>query len=373
LKVAGVLLVALLMVSSVAAAMAITKKIQATGTCFENHVELEDGYNENPSIASGLLWDNGPFDDPGGGHGNGKGINTMWGKTDLQMADDFLVPAPGWLVSDGHIEGICFNGNLQVDFITVEFFEDTGGGLPKANPFYTENSYSFTESDYVDPNWVGWYYVVIDVNFGPVVLDPGTYWVKIQPYGLNGDWLYQGCTTTGWGNFMAVRDGPWATGGYGHTNWLHDFNTDACFKLTGDILTPDLKCSGALSWINVVPGSVVTGSFTVQNSGVSGSKLDWAITNYPGFGTWTFSPQNGNDLEPADGLVVVQVSVIAPNQKKQTFSGTIEITNIHDVSDKEIILVSLATPKNKVDNSAFFNFIESYPLIYQLLQRLLKL
>ncbi len=373
MKVAGVLLVALLMVSSAAAAIAITNKVQATGTCFENYIELENEYNENPSIASGLLWDNGPNDDFGNSHGNGKGINTMWGKTDLQIADDFLVPPPGWLVSDGHVEGICFSGNLQIDFITVEFFEDTGGGLPKGNPFYTENSYSFTEVDYLDANWPGWYYVVIDVNFGPVALDPGTYWVKIQPYGLNGDWFYQGSTTTGWGNFMAVRDGPWATAGYGHTNWLHDFNTDTCFKLTGDILTPDLKCNGALSWIDVTPGSVVTGTFTVQNSGISGSKLDWAVTNYPGFGTWTFSPQNGNDLKPADGLVVVQVSVIAPNQKKQTFSGTIEITNIHDTSDKETILISLATPKNKVVNRPFFNVLENYPVIYQLLQRLLKL
>ena len=370
------MLVALLMVSSAAAAMAITKKVQATGTNFGNYVELDNEYNENPCISSGLLWDNGPFDHPNGGRGNTKGINTRFGKSDLQIADDFLVPAPGWSVSDGHMEGLCFNSNPLIDHINVEFFEDTGAGLPKELPFYTDNSNSFTISERTDANWPGWNYVTIDVNFGPVPLDPGTYWIKMQPYGLTGDWFYQGITTVGWGNTAAFRDGPWAaTAGYGHTNWLHDYPVEqgVNFQLTGDPLTPDLKCSGALSWIDVAPNSVVTGTFTVQNSGVSGSKLDWAVTNYPGFGTWTFSPQNGNDLKPADGLVVVQVSVIAPNQKKQTFSGTIEITNIHDISDKETILVSLATPKNKVVNRPLFNFLENYPLMYQLLQRLLKL
>lgn len=369
---ASVLLVALFMVPSAAAATTITNNVQATGTCFENYVEVENEYTENPCIKTGVLWNNGPFDDTQI-RGNTKGMNTFFGQNDLQVADDFQVPSPGWLVSDGHMEGLCFFVNLQIDYITVEFFEDDGTGLPKEIPFYTENSYSFTESDYVDANWPDWYYVEIDVNFGPVPLDPGTYWVKMQPYGCPNDWFYQGCTTVGWGNPLALRDGPWGTG-WGHTNWLHDLlGANANFQLTGDVLVPDLQCTGALSWSSVTANSVVTGSFTVENIGISESKLDWAVTSWPGWGTWTFAPQNGNDLKPADGLVTVQVSVIAPDEKEQTFSGAIEITNIHDTSDKETILVSLTTPKNKIVNRPVLQFLEHFLDRSPLLARLLNL
>jgi hypothetical protein len=295
--------------------------------------------------------------------------------TDLQIADDFQVSAPGWLISDGYMEGLCFFANPQIDYITVEFFENLATGIPKEIPFYTENTNALAAVTYAHPSWIGWNYTEIDVSFGPVALDPGTYWVKMQPYGLNGNWFYHGCTTVGWGNSMAVRDGPWATAGYGHTNWQLDFpGENVNFQLIGDPMIPDLKCNGALSWSSVVPGSVVTGTFTVQNIGISESKLDWAITNYPGFGTWTFSPQNGNDLKPADGLSVVQVSVIAPSQKEQTFSGAIEITNIHDTSDKETILVSLTTPRAKsYINTPFLNFLQQHPHMFPMLRNLFGL
>lgn len=186
-----------------------------------------------PTFAD-LLWDNGPFD-LGNAFGNGKGTNTLFGQVDLQTADDFEVPAPGWYVNDGHFEGLCFNGNLQVDYITVEFFEDGGDTLPVEDPFYSEDSYDFTVSDYWDPDW-GKYHVDFDVNFGPVTIDvPGVYWVKMQPYGLTNDWHYQGGTTSSWGSTVANRDGPWG-GGYGSYTWIHFSGYDQNFKLTGEVI-----------------------------------------------------------------------------------------------------------------------------------------
>ena len=78
-------------------------------------------------VSADLLWDNGPFD-MGSAAGNGKGTSTYFGKVDLQIAEDFEVGAPGWSVYDIHFEGLCFFGNLQVDYITVEFFKDGGNG-----------------------------------------------------------------------------------------------------------------------------------------------------------------------------------------------------------------------------------------------------
>jgi hypothetical protein len=180
-----------------------------------------------------VLWDNGPFD-YGNAAGNGKGTSTYFGQVDLQVADDFEVGAPGWSVTDGHFEGLCFFGNLQVDYITVAFFQDGGNGLPLEDAFYTEDSYNFTESDYYDPSW-GYYHADFDVNFGPVNLSPGTYWVYMQPYGLYGDWHYQGGTSGVWGNTAANRNGPWG-GGYPGYTWTHYSGYDINFKLTGDIV-----------------------------------------------------------------------------------------------------------------------------------------
>jgi hypothetical protein len=109
---------------------------------------------------------------------------------------------------------------------------------------------------------------------------------------------------------------------------------------------PDLACIGSLSWTNVQPGSTVTGSFTVKNIGEQGSNLDWQVTEWPDWGTWTFSPSNGNNL-PKDGTTIVQVTVVAPDQGDQQFSGELKVVNADDSNDYEIIPVSLATPVNQ--------------------------
>lgn len=174
-----------------------------------------------------LLWDNGDFD-ADLAIGNGKGTDTYFGQIDMQVADDFGVPPPGWIIDEAHFEGLCLFGSLQVDYLTVEFFRDQGG-LPEEQPWCGEETYSISVSDYYDPDW-GYYHVDIDVLFGPFTLHPGIYWVKVQPYGLTGDWFYQGCTTLQWGEHCAVRDGPWG-GAFGHDEWAHDYDYGVNFQL----------------------------------------------------------------------------------------------------------------------------------------------
>jgi len=112
------------------------------------------------------------------------------------------------------------------------------------------------------------------------------------------------------------------------------------------ILKPDLVCNGSLNWIDIQPGSTVTGNFSVKNIGDPGSKLNWEVTEWPSWGTWTFNPSSGGNL-PKDGTTIVQVTAVAPNQQYYQFNGHIKIVNIDNAADYEIIPVSLATPLNQ--------------------------
>ncbi|MFX0202258.1 MAG: FG-GAP repeat domain-containing protein, partial [Candidatus Hodarchaeota archaeon] len=110
------------------------------------------------------------------------------------------------------------------------------------------------------------------------------------------------------------------------------------------IPTPDLNCSGNLSWTNVTLGDIVTDSFTVKNDGSPFSLLDWEISEYPNWGTWTFVPESGNNLTPEDGPIVVEVSVVAPDEE-DSFTGEVKVVNKNDDNDYCTIDVSLSTLK----------------------------
>jgi len=109
---------------------------------------------------------------------------------------------------------------------------------------------------------------------------------------------------------------------------------------------PDLDCSGTLSWAGVTPGSTVTGSFTVENIGDPESLLDWEVESYPEWGTWTFEPENGENLTPEDDPITVNVEVVAPDEPETEFTGEVKIVNVENSNDYCIIAVSLATPVN---------------------------
>jgi len=106
---------------------------------------------------------------------------------------------------------------------------------------------------------------------------------------------------------------------------------------------PDLSCSGTLRWTNVTPGNNVSGSFTINNIGDPGSDLGWKITEWPTWGTWTFTPSYGHNLRPEDGPLTIHASVIAPNEQNHEYIGQVKIVNIDDSSDYQTIPVSLKT------------------------------
>ena len=61
-----------------------------------------------------------------------------------------------------------------------------------------------------------------------------------------------------------------------------------------------------------------------------------------------------------------QISLIVPNEKNKEFSGNIRIVNMDNISDYEIIPVSLNTPKNRILYPFFLfwnRFIERFPIL----------
>jgi len=136
----------------------------------------------------------------------------------------------------------------------------------------------------------------------------------------------------------------------------------------------DLSCSGTLHWPDIKRGSTVSGIFTVSNTGDSGSELDWEIVSYPEWGSWIFTPEDGEDLEPADGPVTVSVSVVAPTKRRSEFLGEVKVVNKDDSSDYCTIQVSLVTSKNKqYIHPILIEFLENHPLIYNILLQILGL
>jgi C1A family cysteine protease len=134
---------------------------------------------------------------------------------------------------------------------------------------------------------------------------------------------------------------------YAFTDPTWDHTANFCIKgftIGGSMpLYPDLNCDGDLSWTAVKPGTTVFGNFTVQNIGDPASELDWAITEWPSWGNWTFTPPSGVDLTPEDGAITVLVHVVAPSEKNE-FNGTIKVVNAHNPSDYETITVYMKTP-----------------------------
>jgi hypothetical protein len=137
--------------------------------------------------------------------------------------------------------------------------------------------------------------------------------------------------------------------------------------------TPDLHCTGNLSWSDIKPGATVHGSFQVQNVGDSGSLLNWTVNNSLTWGTWTFTPSSGENLTPGQAPVTVQVYVITPNEKNAEFQGSLQVQNLDNVSDFGMIPVNLKTSASTDLTSAdpFINMVQQwFSLLTNLFERM---
>ena len=132
-------------------------------------------------------------------------------------------------------------------------------------------------------------------------------------------------------------------------------------------------CDGTLNWNNIKPGETVTGNFTIENIGDTGSELDWTIDERPEWGNWTFTPSHGSGLTPEQEPITVQVTVIAPEEKNHEFIGSIKVLNSKNSSNYCEISVSLTTPKIYAFPyiGLFHRFFDEFPNIFQIILNIL--
>jgi PKD repeat protein len=149
-----------------------------------------------------------------------------------------------------------------------------------------------------------------------------------------------------------------------------------------DIPVPDLECEGSLSWIDVVQGTTVNGTFTVRNIGDSGSSLNWEVAGYPeDWGEWTFTPSEGIGLTPDDFFLTVEVTLVAPKAKSmllffslddaEEFTGDITVVNSDNSGDSEVIPVSITVSKGKV--LSLWDIFEYLVYRFPILERILRI
>jgi len=135
---------------------------------------------------------------------------------------------------------------------------------------------------------------------------------------------------------------------------------------------PDLTCKGSLGWTRVKPGETVSGTFQVGNLGENGSLLNWKVDSVPEWGNWTLTPDTGSDLI-AGQWTTVTATVVAPQETKTNFTGTVRIINLENSSDFCEISVYLVTPlKQELYAHQFFEkLFHRFPNAFPLLRHLM--
>ena len=145
------------------------------------------------------------------------------------------------------------------------------------------------------------------------------------------------------------------------------------WEFTTETPLSNLNCEGNMLWTDIKPGSTVSSYFIVENIGIPESLLDWEIDSYPEWGTWTFDPENGEDLTPEAGSVTVGITIVAPDESNSEFTGEIRIVNSEDSDDFCIIDVSLATPVNQPIKFPMIQWLlERFPNMFPILRNLLE-
>ena len=283
---------------------------------------------------------------------------------DAYPADDFIFSVDSLVDKVRWIGGYWSDPPSDGDFDwQVIFYNDRGDGDAPGEVIET---YFFPNSAvgevFIEEILYARYYDY-EVDLPDSILFTGgeKYWITIHGLGNRPP-------SSGWGYHedpIQLHMAVFLSEYFGYFDWTNieiamGSAADMCFQLIA-APQPDLDCDGDLSWSNVEPGDVVTGSFEIENIGEQGSLLDWEITDYPDWGTWIFDPDEGEDLTPEHGAITIDVTVIAPDTQDETFTGEVTITNSEDSGDFCIIDVSLVTPVKQQEYT--------HPLLQMILER----
>jgi len=124
------------------------------------------------------------YDQTAGGNANGytsQDFEASLDTYDSQIADDFVVPAPGWTIDQVVVSGQYNTGGPALGFNV--YFYTNSGGMPGAQVYYgASQSFIFNGTD-----------LFTITLASPPVLTPGTYWVSVQcrmDYNVGGQWYW---------------------------------------------------------------------------------------------------------------------------------------------------------------------------------------
>jgi len=143
-----------------------------------------------------------------------------------------------------------------------------------------------------------------------------------------------------------------------------------CIKALTNSWSPaggDLYCDDEISLSDVKALSIAKTSISIENIGEPSSSLDWEVTEWPDWGTWTFKPKRGNNLKPENGEFTIDISILTPTSKDTEFVGEIKIVNSEYPNDYEMVEVTLKTSKTRfypgIINNLFERLSDRFPII----------
>lgn len=162
-------------------------------------------------------------------------------------------------------------------------------------------------------------------------------------------------------------EGEWAD--------LYDFDESANFCIKALVSKKsDLSVDGTLQWAKVKPGTILTDTISIENSGESFSKLNWEVFETPDWGTWVIE-EIDYAIYPENEPISIKIDLTVPNEEKADFSGEILLINKNDPNDIESISVTLSTRKDFQLYSLkelIINYLEDHTVLHKIMDLLVN-
>jgi hypothetical protein len=291
-------------------------------------------------------------------------------------ADDFQLTATTEFCAILWIGGY-WNGNPGATSWQITIYADDGTGNAPGAVLWGPTTFPYADcnEEFVEQISASYYYSYW-VFFSPgFTAQAGVkYWI-----GWQGQLTFPPQSGIAGHSLVTMHEEKFKSTYFGYPTWTDASAVfgeayDIAFALGGWVLPPEpkLACIGSLGWSDVKAGDTVNGSFQVGNVGDHDSYLNWQVSSWPSWGTWTFTPAAGTGLAQGD-WVTVSVSVVAPGDKKTNFTGNVTIVNTENASDFYVIPVYLHTPLYQgLHNRPFLErLFERFPHAFPILRQLM--
>lgn len=103
-----------------------------------------------------------------------------------------------------------------------------------------------------------------------------------------------------------------------------------------------LNCIGDIIFSEEVePGSVIYGSFYIENIGEPDSNLNWEVIEKPYYAD--VFPSSGYNLKPSQGQFEVDVDITVPDRENGDYSSEIIVRNMDDPSNEDTVMIMFST------------------------------